>query len=1335
MTFFGRRLFIVIFINLLNKFFSVVPIWDFNESSINLLSTDSSHTYSINGFNCQITKKIENNNDEINYKKYLIVGGNDKGEIDFEDATYFYSTVFGASNVVCPRGKFHPYEYDNNNNVNTLSFTEGGDWDLKCFGHSQGWFYIFYLNNKKDYLYAFKNSNTKIKYENYFGNELYDFILKDGTTFADDYGFPLAIIYWDTNGFLTLRGAGLIMNLNQNFINKADRIGMEKSLILAKNYSQAYFASDCNFHYFTYNDVSDFLGGYSTSPVNSDDYSDISTAQITNHNFSPIEFLNEVNINYIKFISGTKYAYYEINDNNNGKTYHGIIDIEKNKVLFNTDELIKTFVPYSNSEMLAITENSAYKICIYKNNNQCSETCDNGKNLILDIDGNKCDSNSDCDEGKIKLMPNDICVYESFCDLKIFIKNDTHCGLCKEFYPDTTPYKLYNASGCISNIPDNSISYNSNTHLKIYRCKELFHPYNNDRCVPDFCYENCLDCYEASSDENNQKCLTCKEGYYLDQNNDNCIKCKNEKCQTCTYESNIDKLCTECINGYEKVKYPMYDYYYCFKKDEIPNKFYYDQDSNIYKPCYRKCKKCDKEGNDIMNNCIECNNDYMFRPGYNPYNNCIAENSYYYLDAYGNVKNMPNSNCQEEAPYKVRNSKTNQVFCVSDCKDSIDYLYLYNGNCLESCPDNTINNNFVCNVNKHECSMGSNEIYLEGQDDMKVVETLAKTYTKEFTYTSNHISRYYNQNFSIILYKNSTCIKKQNLRMPTIDFKNCSEVVKKFYNVSELIAAVADKKTNANPTSFYGFYHPLSGVRLNSEKLCNNSNVQITENLLQILDEDDEDYFLQIFLLSQGINIFDENNDFYTDICFDFDNPLSRDIPLKDRQRSAFPDAKLCDQGCDFEGMNYAEMTATCSCKYRDISQSNIEPILEDMFGDLFELLEASNLEVLRCYKNFFKKFKESIGGILSIILITADITFSVLFFVFELTKLKRYIFTMTDKYLSYLKQSEKIKIKNPPKKSKEDITNSNMKIMQKRNYNKHILISDNSKKSYSLMSSKENILIFKNKETKNDLIHKKERFQTDKKRKNNIKKTAPILSELKKNKKFFEEYLSPSLDEMPFDDAIVKDDRKFSEIFCEILKEKQILMNTFVASDPLKTRFIKYIFFILDICLYFVVNGLFFGEEYLSLLYNLEEEDNFFSFFPRSIDKLFYTTIVTMVIAYVTDFFFVEEKKIIGIFRREKDNRHLIKQLIVKFIKELQNRYIGFIAMVFVILLFSFYYLVCFNRVYPKTQLEWLKSSIVIMIFINILSVLKCLYEASLRVLSFRFQSERLFKLSKIID
>ena len=45
-------------------------------------------------------------------------------------------------------------------------------------------------------------------------------------------------------------------------------------------------------------------------------------------------------------------------------------------------------------------------------------------------------------------------------------------------------------------------------------------------------------------------------------------------------------------------------------------------------------------------------------------------------------------------------------------------------------------------------------IYIENNDTMKVVETLAKTYMSEFKYTSKHIAKYNHQNFSVILYKN-----------------------------------------------------------------------------------------------------------------------------------------------------------------------------------------------------------------------------------------------------------------------------------------------------------------------------------------------------------------------------------------------------------------------------------------------------------------------------------------------------------------------------------------------------------------------------------------------------
>ena len=180
----------------------------------------------------------------------------------------------------------------------------------------------------------------------------------------------------------------------------------------------------------------------------------------------------------------------------------------------------------------------------------------------------------------------------------------------------------------------------------------------------------------------------------------------------------------------------------------------------------------------------------------------------------------------------------------------------------------------------------------------------------------------------------------------------------------------------------------------------------------------------------------------------------------------------------------------------------------------------------------------------------------------------------------------------------------------------------------------------------------------------------------------------------------------------------------------------IKFILFSLNINLYFVVNGLFFSEEFISELYHIDEEkENFFSFIPRTIDKIIYTTIVAIFIGYLTDFFFLNEDKIKGIFKREKDNKIILKRSIALLIKEIQKRYISFIIMTFVIFLFSLYYILCFNYVYPKTQIEWIKSSILIIIVLQIISILKCLFETIFRFLSFKCESEKLYKVSKIFD
>ena len=220
----------------------------------------------------------------------------------------------------------------------------------------------------------------------------------------------------------------------------------------------------------------------------------------------------------------------------------------------------------------------------------------------------------------------------------------------------------------------------------------------------------------------------------------------------------------------------------------------------------------------------------------------------------------------------------------------------------------------------------------------------------------------------------------------------------------------------------------------------------------------------------------------------------------------------------------------------------------------------------------------------------------------------------------------------------------------------------------------------------------------------------------------------------MEYDDVIKKDKRSFGRYLLDNLEENQSFAYTFLSSDPINTRMIKFILFVLNINLYFVVCGLFYSESYISLLYNINEEDeNFFSFIPRAIDKIFYTTLVTGFIGYLTDFFFLDEKKIKGNFKREKDNRIILKRSITLLIREIQKRYTSFIIMSFVIFAISFYYILCFNYVYPKTQIEWIKSSILIIIIMQILSILKCLFETIFRFLSFKYQSEKLYKVSKL--
>ena len=761
-----------------------------------------------------------------------------------------------------------------------------------------------------------------------------------------------------------------------------------------------------------------------------------------------------------------------------------------------------------------------------------------------------------------------------------------------------------------------------------------------------------------------------------------------------------------------------------------------------YRPCYKTCKKCLTSGNPEAHNCLECENGYMFRPGNNTFNNCVAFSEFYYMSSYNQFKSLEVYQCPEEAKYYIKSKKS----CIDNCQKDNEYKYLYNGNCLKECPTGTINNNYICLADSNKCMLGQNEIFLSEKDNLEIIGTLVKSYISEFDYTELYVSLYENQNYSIYIYKEGSCIKELNLNMPNVDFKECYTKVQNEYGISDkLIIVVVDKNILNNPITYYSFYHPKSGDKLDAERICKDDTIVVVESLNSYLNRNSTYYETQTSLTSQGINIFDLNDPFYNDICYDFDNPLEKDIPLNDRIKYLYPDAELCDDGCFYKGINLDDMTTTCDCKFNDIANSNFvkdNELINSAFGEIFDLIDSSNILVFKCFKDIFKHFSRSIGGWISLVLIIAQGGMVALFYLVGFNNVKKYIFCLMNNYMAYISNKNKNKINIPPKKNINNNKKGNKKpLIYLGSTNSETDLKNNERRKSRLNPveipnyPKDDLVIkFQEKQIKNS--EKSIIINTNTEANTMQLENLPDIDPEKYDKKFFKEYMSTPLDDLEFDDAVALDKRKYCEHMQENLLEDQIIANTFIAEDPIKPRSIKIILFILNIILYFVVNGLFFSEEVISELYNVNEEDeNFFSYFPRSIERLIYTTLVSIIIGIIADFFFTNEAKIRGIFRRDKENFDELKKNIANYIKDLKMRYLAFIIVVSIILIISFFYLLCFNYVYPYSQIEWIKSSITIMIIMQILSTLKCVLETSMRFLSYKFRNEKLYKICKFLD
>ncbi len=230
-------------------------------------------------------------------------------------------------------------------------------------------------------------------------------------------------------------------------------------------------------------------------------------------------------------------------------------------------------------------------------------------------------------------------------------------------------------------------------------------------------------------------------------------------------------------------------------------------------------------------------------------------------------------------------------------------------------------------------------------------------------------------------------------------------------------------------------------------------------------------------------------------------------------------------------------------------------------------------------------------------------------------------------------------------------------------------------------------------------------------------------------------EYLSISFHENVFDEVIDKDKRTFCEYFCIVFKENQIFINTFIIKEELRPLTLRCVVLIMYIEYFFLIMTLTYNEDYLTEIYYSIFEENFFSFIGRRFTSFIFLSGVTEFSTKISSFFFIEEESIKRILKRNKTKEETIKDKISTALRNIKIRFILLIIFSFCFTVLCFIFISCFNIAYPYVRIEWLKSSIFVLICNQFFNFFMSFLQSALRYIGIKCNSERIFKLSLVID
>ena len=434
--------------------------------------------------------------------------------------------------------------------------------------------------------------------------------------------------------------------------------------------------------------------------------------------------------------------------------------------------------------------------------------------------------------------------------------------------------------------------------------------------------------------------------------------------------------------------------------------------------------------------------------------------------------------------------------------------------------------------------------------------------------------------------------------------------------------------------------------------------------------------------------VYNITSDYYNDECQAYKSPNGTDITIYSRRKDFNTlSLNICDDNCIFKGYNSTIKKVICECKITKFEFSKNSDINQKVLFKFDDEMQISNIFLFKCYYL-----------ITSLNDIRANPGFYILGFVMGFHVLMMLLFVI--KGYSSLSQriDEAIKMKFHPN-NKVNAKNNKLIVIKIKNNNNDIKLDSGRIKRNRRNKSGKNMKNVKNgdktdkknsvrlKQCKNNNSGSKHNLVDNEESDEKKKKKKNVTSEGdKKNDKnnetiyIFENDFEINM--LPFEEALKCDKRTKCDIYCSYLKSHQLFLFSFLDYNSYNSAIMKPTVFILSFIYHYGFSACFFTDEILDQIYVEEGKYNMVKLLPYTLCS---SIICIVLIKLLVIFLLVTERDILSVKREKTEER--AKEEKKKVMKGICLKFICFFFVNILLLILFWFYLTCFNAVFPNTQ------------------------------------------------